>query len=59
MNDINFFLRLPESLVGAIEVMNGMHGVGEDRKASLEREGYDAKKVQEIVNFLVTIWEVR
>ena len=39
-------------------MMNGVHGVGEQRKASLEREGYDAKKVQEIVNFLVTVWEV-
>ena len=57
MNDAEF-LKIPESLVGAIEVMNGIHGVGKSRKESLEREGYDAKKVQEIVNFLVTVWEV-
>lgn len=56
---MNEFLKVPENLVAAIEVMNGVHGVGEARKASLEREGYDAKKVQEIVNFLVTVWEVR
>lgn len=55
---MNEFLKVPESLVGAIEVMNGVHGIGEHRKTSLEREGYDAKKVQEIVNFLVTVWEV-
>ena len=57
MNDA-VFLKVPESLVGAIEVMNGVHGVGKARKESLERDGYDAKKVQEIVNFLVTVWEV-
>lgn len=57
MNEI--FLKVPENLVAAIEVMNGVHGVGNARKESLEREGYDAKKVQEIVNFLVTVWEVQ
>lgn len=52
------FLKVPPSLVAAIEVMNGVHGIGKERVKSLEREGYDAKKVQEIVNFLVLIWEV-
>lgn len=52
------FLKVPQSLVAAIEVMNGVHGIENERVKSLELEGYDAKKVQEIVNFLVTIWEV-
>lgn len=52
------FLKVPPSLVAAIEVMNGVHGIGKERVKSLELEGYDAKKVQEIVNFLVLIWEV-
>lgn len=55
---MNEFLKVPENLIAAIEVMNGVHGIGDARRASLEHEGYDAKKVQEIVNFLVTVWEV-
>lgn len=55
MNDAEF-LKIPEELVAAIEVMNGIYGVGEERKNLLEKAGFDARRVQEIVNFLVEIW---
>lgn len=45
---MNEFLKVPENLVAAIEVMNGVHGVGDARRASLEREGYDAKKCRKL-----------
>lgn len=50
-------LQIPDTVVGAIEVMNGLHGTGKERTVSLEASGYDPLKVQQVVNTLVEFWE--
>lgn len=50
------FIRIPETIAVAIEVINGTYGNGEDRKKSLKRAGYDYTKVQHCVNDLMPIF---
>lgn len=50
------FIRIPETIAVAIEVINGAYGNGEDRKKSLKRAGYDYTKVQHCVNDLMPIF---
>ena len=50
------FIRIPETIAIAIEVINGTYGNGEDRKKSLKRAGYDCTKVQHCVNDLMPIF---
>lgn len=50
------FIRIPETIAVAIEVINGTYGNGEDRKKSLKRAGYDYAKIQHCVNDLMPIF---
>lgn len=50
------FIRIPETIAVAIEVINGTYGNGEDRKKSLKRAGYDYTKIQHCVNDLMPIF---
>ena len=51
----SIMLDLPSVLYGALEVLSGVHGTGEQRKQSLKASGYDAEQVQKLVNELVPI----
>jgi hypothetical protein len=55
MSEVSF-IRIPETIAIAIEVINGTYGNGEDRKKSLKRAGYDYTKVQHCVNDLMPIF---
>lgn len=50
------FIRIPETIAVAIEVINGTYGNGEDRKKLLKQAGYDYTKVQHCVNDLMPIF---
>lgn len=50
------FIRIPETIAVAIEVINGTYGNGEDRKKSLKRAGYDYTNIQHCVNDLMPIF---
>lgn len=50
------FIRIPETIAIAIEVINGTYGNGEDRKKLLKQAGYDYTKVQHCVNDLMPIF---
>lgn len=50
------FIRIPETVAVAIEVINGAYGNGEDRKKALKRAGYDYTKIQRCVNELMPIF---
>lgn len=55
MSEVSF-IRIPETIAIAIEVINGTYGNGEDRKKALKRAGYDYTKVQHCVNDLMPIF---
>lgn len=55
MSEVSF-IRIPETIAVAIEVINGTYGNGEDRKKSLKRAGYDYTKIQHCVNDLMPIF---
>lgn len=55
MADVSF-IRIPETIALAIEVINGKYGNGEDRKKALKRAGYDYTKIQHCVNDLMPIF---
>jgi hypothetical protein len=55
MSEVSF-IRIPETIAIAIEVINGTYGNGEDRKKSLKRAGYDYTKIQHCVNDLMPIF---
>lgn len=46
-------LKIPESLYLAIEVMNGRHGAGDERKASLSSK---YEEVQKVVNLIAEFY---
>ena len=50
------FIRIPETIAVAIEVISGTYGNGEDRKKSLKKAGYDYTKIQHCVNDLMPIF---
>lgn len=51
------FVKMPETIALAIEVINGIYGYGEDRKQALKKAGYDYNRVQKCVNELFPIWK--
>jgi hypothetical protein len=55
MSEVSF-IRIPETIAIAIEVINGTYGNGEDRKKLLKQAGYDYTKVQHCVNDLMPIF---
>lgn len=51
------FVKMPETIALAIEVINGIYGYGADRKQELKKAGYDYNRVQKCVNELFPIWK--
>lgn len=54
------FVRVPETIALAIEVINGVYGNGDARKQALRKAGYDTydyNRVQKCVNELFPIWK--
>lgn len=48
-------VKLPSTIAGAILVIAGMYGNGEDRKTALKKEGFNPEEVQKAVNELLPI----
>lgn len=56
MNNETFVIKLPSVISGAILVIVGMYGNGEERKKALEKDGFNASEVQRAVNDLLPIF---
>lgn len=48
-------VKLPTTIAGAILVIGGMYGNGEDRKTALKKDGFKSEEVQKAVNELLPI----
>ena len=48
-------VKLPTTIAGAILVIGGMYGNGEDRKTALKKDGFNPEEVQKAVNELLPI----
>ena len=48
-------VKLPTTIAGAILVIGGMYGNGEDRKTALKKDGFNSEEVQKAVNDLLPI----
>ena len=48
-------VKLPNTIAGAILVIGGMYGNGEDRKTALKKDGFKSEEVQKAVNELLPI----
>lgn len=48
-------VKLPITIAGAILVIGGMYGNGEDRKTALKKDGFNSEEVQKAVNELLPI----
>ncbi len=48
-------VKLPTTIAGAILVIGGMYGNGEDRKTALKKDGFKSEEVQKAVNELIPI----
>lgn len=48
-------VKLPATLAGAILVIGGMYGNGEERKTALKKDGFNPEEVQKAVNDLLPI----
>lgn len=48
-------VKLPTTITGAILVIGGMYGNGEDRKTALKKDGFNSEEVQKAVNELLPI----
>lgn len=48
-------VKLPTTIAGAILVIGGMYGNGEDRKTALKKDGFKPEEVQKAVNELLPI----
>ena len=48
-------VKLPTTIAGAILVIGGMYGNGEDRKTALKKDGFNPEEVQKAVNDLLPI----
>lgn len=48
-------VKLPTTFAGAILVISGMYGNGEDRKTALKKDGFNSEEVQKAVNELLPI----
>ena len=49
-------VKFPTTISGAILVIAGMYGNGEERKTSLKKDGFDVDAVQKAVNDLLPIF---
>lgn len=49
-------VKFPITISGAILVIAGMYGNGEERKTALKKDGFDADAVQKAVNDLLPIF---
>lgn len=49
-------VKLPTALAGAILVIGGMYGNGEERKTALKKDGFNPEEVQKAVNDLLPIF---
>ena len=56
MSNETFVVKLPSVISGAILVIAGMYGNGEERKTALKKDGFDADAVQKAVNDLLPIF---
>lgn len=56
MSNEAFVIKLPSAISGAILVIAGMYGNGEERKKALEKDGFNASEVQRAVNDLLPIF---
>lgn len=52
-----FIVEVSEDFIGALEVIANKYGIGAERIEKLKEAGYDADRVQEIVNILVEVME--
>ena len=48
-------VELPATIAGAILVIGGMYGNGEERKTALKKDGFNTEEVQKAVNELLPI----
>ena len=48
-------VKLPTTISGAILVIGGMYGNGEERKTALKKDGFNPEEVQKAVNDLLPI----
>lgn len=48
-------VKLPTAVAGAILVIGGMYGNGEERKTALKKDGFNPEEVQKAVNDLLPI----
>lgn len=49
-------VKFPTTISGAILVIAGMYGNGEERKTALKKDGFDVNAVQKAVNDLLPIF---
>lgn len=49
-------VKFPTTISGAILVIAGMYGNGEERKTALKKDGFDVDSVQKAVNDLLPIF---
>lgn len=49
-------VKFPTTISGAILVIGGMYGNGEERKTALKKDGFDVDAVQKAVNDLLPIF---
>lgn len=55
MTNETLVVKLPSAISGAILVICGMYGNGEERKAELKKDGFNPEQVQKAVNDLLPI----
>ena len=48
-------VKLPTTIAGAILVIGGMYGNGEERKTALKKDGFNPEEVQKALNALLPI----
>lgn len=48
-------VKLPATIAGAILVIGGMYGNGEERKTALKKDDFNPEEVQKAVNDLLPI----
>ena len=50
-------LKIPHKIAVAIEVINGIYGVGEERKKNLEKINYNYEEIQKVVDELFPLFQ--
>lgn len=50
-------IKVPSTFIVAMNVIAGDYGVGEERKRKLQSNGYDAQRVQQCVNEIMSIFD--